>query len=70
MEKYTGIVIALNEKGYGFLEVAGFDKNVFFHAKDLRRITFEQIRKGDTMTVEQIDKTDKGYNAKNVFLVS
>ncbi len=69
-EQYQGQIVNLNEKGYGFIKVEGKDKNVFFHAKDLRHISFDQIRKGDLVAMESLVETEKGFNAKNVFLIS
>jgi len=66
----TGIIVNLNEKGFGFIQSEGIDKNIFFHAKDLRRIRFEQIRKGDKVSIDTIVETDKGYNASGVYLIS
>lgn len=66
-----GQVAFLNdEKGFGFLKVEGYDKDVFFHAKDIRHTTFERIRKGDMVSIGSIKKSEKGYNAMDVFLIS
>lgn len=70
MDKFQGKIVFLNDKGYGFIEVSGYDKSVFFHAKDLRHVTFDQIRKDDQVSLDEIIKTEKGYNAKNVYLIS
>jgi len=69
-EGHKGKIVNLNEKGYGFIKIDEFDKNVFFHAKDLRHIKFEQIRKGDLVSVSSVNQTDMGYNAKDVYLIS
>lgn len=71
VKREQGIVVFLNdEKGYGFIEVVNYPKNIFFHAKDLRHITFEKIRKGDSVEVEGIKKTERGFNVSSVYLVS
>ena len=69
---YEGKIVYLadEEKGYGFIEVEGLEKSVFFHAKDLRHISFSKVRKGDSVEIEDIEKTEKGYNAKYVYLIS
>lgn len=65
-----GTVEFLNEKGFGFLKIDGYNKNVFFHAKDLRHVRFEQLRKGDRVSVESISSDERGYKANQVFLIS
>lgn len=71
MTKEEGTVAYLNEVGgYGFIEIQGREKSVFFHAKDLKHIPFEKIRVGDTVVVEGIRETAKGFNAGPVYLVS
>jgi len=70
-KKEEGKIVFLNEeKGFGFIEVEGRDKNVFFHAKDVRHISFEKLRKGDIVEVEGIKQTEKGFNSGKVYLVS
>lgn len=69
--KEEGKIVYLNDdKGFGFIEIPGRAKSVFFHAKDLRYINFEKIRKGDSVEVEGIMETEKGFNATSVYLVS
>lgn len=68
-DEYIGEIVNLNEKGYGFIKVAELDKNVFFHAKDLRHVSFPQLRKNDKVKISNVQQTEKGYNAKNVFLI-
>lgn len=65
-----GKIEFLNEKGFGFLKVDGYDKQVFFHARDLRGIRFEQLRPGDIVTVQSISFDEKGYKAQEVTLNS
>jgi len=69
--KYQGTIVHLEaEKGYGFINIPEFSRNIFFHAKDLRHIQFSQIRKGDSVEVDNVEQTEKGYNAKGVYLTS
>ncbi len=71
MDKKEGKVIKVDsEKGFGFIEVKGYDKNVFFHAKDVKHIKFEQIRKGDIVMVDSIEESERGYFATGVYLIS
>lgn len=70
-KKEEGTVVFLEDKkGYGFIEVVGRPKNIFFHAKDMRHVPFEKVRKGDTVEVHGIVETPKGFNALAVYLVS
>ena len=69
-EGYTGKIVHLNDKGYGFISVAGIEPSVFFHAKDVRHVRYEQLRKNDKVSIGSIVKNDKGYTASDVFLVS
>lgn len=70
-ERERGVIVFVNdEKGFGFIQVDNRAQNVFFHARDLRHVTFEKVRKGDTVEVEGIRKTEKGFNATFVYLVS
>lgn len=69
-EGYTGKIVHLNEKGYGFISVNGIEPSVFFHAKDVRHIRYEQLREGDKVSIGSITKNEKGYTATNVYLVS
>lgn len=65
-----GVITKIQETGgYGFIRVDGIDKDIFFHARDLRRCTFEQVRKNDKVKINQIEETEKGLVAKDVFLI-
>lgn len=64
----TGIIQSLNDKGFGFIKVEGRRSNVFFHAKDLVNVRFDELRDGDVLSFESIDKTEKGEAAREVSL--
>ncbi len=69
-EDVTGVIINLmEEKGYGFISVHGYEKNIFFHSKDCQGIRFEQLRKGDKVMISQILQKERGYCARNVTLM-
>lgn len=80
MEPVIGTIRKLDEKGFGFITADNFGANIFFHAKDMRRVRFEQLRVGDKVSVgsvfekKRVDpKTGEeviGYNARDVYLVS
>ncbi len=61
----TGIIKSLKDKGFGFITQEG-EKDLFFHAKDLVGVTFEELHEGDTVSFELNDGGDKGPSAVNV----
>ncbi len=61
-----GIVEHLTEKGYGFIKCEEYDKNIFFHAKDLVKVSYETLRKGDVVLIDEVEATPKGYAAKGI----
>ncbi len=65
-----GVVEHANqEKGYGFLKVDGYEKNVFFHVRDLIGTAFEDIQKGNVVSISSIEETEKGYAARGIRLI-
>ncbi len=69
-ENLTGVIVSLVEdKGYGFIEVEGYEKHIFFHAKDCQGVRFEQLRKGDKVSIGQVTEKDRGKQARNVSLL-
>lgn len=65
----TGTIAYVNiPKGYGFVAVSGFPKNIFFHVKDVRAGEFDSIRIGDPVHIEGIKETEKGHQALRVYL--
>lgn len=61
----TGTIKTLTQKGFGFIAREGEAKDLFFHAKDLQGVMYEDLREGDTVTFDVVDG-DKGPSAKNV----
>jgi len=55
----------ITDKGFGFIAVEGEDKDLFFHGKELKGVTFEELQEGDNVTFEKAD-SPKGPNAINV----
>jgi len=35
----------ITDKGFGFIAVEGEDKELFFHSKELKGVTFEELKK-------------------------
>lgn len=62
MQKGT---IARLKDGYGFITQEGSDKDLFFHANELKDVTFDELREGDELAFEVAD-SPKGPNAVNV----
>ena len=60
-----GVIARLTDRGFGFITPDGAEKDVFFHAKELQGITFDELREGDVVTFE-ISDTPKGQSAVNV----
>ena len=61
----NGVIKKKTDKGFGFISVAGQDKDVFFHSKSLVGVTFDELNEGDTVSFE-IEQSPKGPNAVNV----
>jgi len=60
-----GTIARLMDKGYGFIKAEGQEKDLFFHAKELQDLVFDDLREGDAVEFE-ITESDKGPNATNV----
>jgi CspA family cold shock protein len=61
----NGVIKKKTDKGFGFITVAGQDKDLFFHSKSLVGVTFEELNEGDTVSFE-VEESPKGPNAVNV----
>lgn len=55
------------DKGFGFIAREGEAKDLFFHSKELKGVTFEELHEGDAVTFDVAD-SEKGPNAVNVSL--
>jgi CspA family cold shock protein len=61
----TGKIKTLTPKGFGFITREGETKDLFFHSKELKGVTYEELREGDTLSFEVVD-AEKGPAAVNV----
>ena len=61
----TGTIKTLTDKGFGFIAREGETKDLFFHSNDLKGVTFDELRAGDTVSFDVVEG-DKGPSAKNV----
>lgn len=61
----TGKIKRLNEKGFGFIIPSDGGKDIFFHAKQLRNVRFDDLIEGDSLSFN-ISKGDKGPQAVDI----
>ncbi len=62
----SGTIKRLTDKGFGFIEAEGYEKDLFFHASGLSDgMQFNELREGDKVEFE-VEETQKGLNAVNV----
>jgi CspA family cold shock protein len=64
-KQMTGTIKTLTDRGFGFIAREGEAKDLFFHAKDLQGVAFEDLKVGDTLNFEVVE-SDKGPSAKNI----
>lgn len=55
----------VEEKYFGFIKVEGREKDLFFHANELKNTSFDELREGDKVSFE-VGDSEKGPNAVNV----
>jgi len=60
-----GVIKKLTDKGFGFITVDGEDKDLFFHGKELKGVTYAELKEGDRVSFDKGD-SPKGPNAVNV----
>ena len=61
-----GTIKTLTPKGFGFITREGGDpKDLFFHSKELKGVTFDELKVGDAVTFEVVDG-EKGPAATGV----
>ena len=53
------------DKNFGFISVEGEQKDLFFHANELKDVTFLELKIGDRVSFDKAD-SPKGPNAINV----
>ncbi len=64
MEQGT-VAKKVEDKHFGFIKREGQEKDLFFHGNELKNISFEDLREGDTVSFE-VGESEKGPNAVNV----
>ncbi len=60
-----GKIKTKTDKGYGFIQIEGQDKDLFFHSNDLVEVTFDELQEGDEVEFNVVE-SDKGQRAENV----
>lgn len=61
----TGTIKRLTDKGFGFIEQEGEEKDLFFHSTALVDVDYNDLREGDSLTFD-VEETDRGLQAVNV----
>ncbi len=60
-----GTIKRLTDRGFGFIAVEGSDKDLFFHAKELQGVQYNDLKEGDKVQFE-VNESPKGPNATGV----
>ncbi|KKT40932.1 MAG: Cold shock-like protein [Candidatus Giovannonibacteria bacterium GW2011_GWA2_44_13b] len=60
-----GTIKTLTPKGFGFIAREGETKDLFFHSKELKGVTYDELKVGDKVTFE-VTQGEKGPAAVNV----
>ncbi len=60
-----GTIKRLTDRGFGFIEIKGNDKDLFFHSNELKGVGFDELREGDPVMFD-VAQSEKGPNATNV----
>ena len=60
-----GTIKTLTPKGFGFIAREGETKDLFFHSKELKGVTYDELKVGDTVSFEVVEG-EKGLAGVNV----
>ena len=63
----TGTIKRLTDRGFGFIQIEGEDKDLFFHSNELEGVEFNDLKEGDKVQFE-VTQSPKGPNATKVSL--
>lgn len=61
----NGTIKTLKDNGFGFITPEGETQDLFFHSKELKGVTFDELKVGDAVTFEVVEG-EKGKSAVNV----
>lgn len=67
--KQGKVVYVVPEKGYGFIQCDDYQANLFFHARNLRNVRIEMLRKGDLVTFDGVVESERGLSCNNVKVI-
>ncbi len=65
----TGKIARVTDRGFGFITPDEGDKDLFFHAKDLIEVEFDEVKEGDAVTFD-VEEGPKGPSATNVAIAA
>ena len=60
-----GIIARKTDRGFGFITPEDGSKDVFFHARELQGVAYDDLKEGETVTFD-VTTTDRGPAATNV----
>jgi len=60
-----GTIARLTDRGFGFIAREGEEKDLFFHANELKDVEFNDLKEGDKVKFDVVEGP-KGQNASNV----
>lgn len=63
-----GTIARVTDRGFGFIAQEGEEKDLFFHANEVKDVPFNELREGDAVTFE-VTEGPKGLSATNVVRV-
>ena len=55
----------VTDRGFGFIDAEGQEKDLFFHSSELQGVEFNELQEGDELEFE-LGESPKGPNATNV----
>lgn len=60
-----GTIARLTDRGFGFITPEDGSKDVFFHAREVKGVQYNDLKEGDPVTFD-LTSTDRGPAAANV----
>lgn len=67
MQMHEGTIKKVTSKGFGFIVSPDSEKELFFHASSLAKgVIFNNLRDGQKVAFDEIQKTEKGVQAVGV----
>lgn len=60
-----GTIKRLTDRGFGFIQIEGEDKDLFFHSNELEGVAYNDLKEGDAVQFE-VTQGPKGPSATKV----